>query len=591
MDSSKKPILNWMIGGKAGYGIFTTGRIFSKCMTRGGYNTFDYKEYPSLIRGGHQNYHVSVSKEEIFSPYKKLDILIALDELTIKRHQNRIKKDGVLLYDSQKVKEPETAITRKDIVVIPVPLEQIARKISGSPVMRNTAAVGAALALIKYELEIFNGIMKDTFSRKGEAVVKKNIETAMAGADYINKNFKDACGLSFQPLEKKGKLMVVSGNQAVAMGAIKGGCKFFAAYPMTPASSILSYMAKYEFDYNIVVKQAEDEIAVINMAIGAGHAGARSFTATSGGGFALMAEGYGLAAMTETPVVIVVVSRPGPATGLPTWNAQGDLSFVLSAAPDDFPRVVIAPGDMQESFFFTHQAFNLAEKYQTPVIILSDKFLGESHKSEMFFDTSALKVDRGHILTQKEVQEIQKASLEEEFTPQNLPLKRYQYIDAPVSPRIIPGTKGAIFCANSDEHDEYGFSNEEPENKTKMTDKRHKKLIDIKKNFPGPKWYGPKGAKTTVICWGSTKLTVLEAMKHIPNKEVNILHFTHISPLPIEKVTPELKKIKKSIVVECNKTGQLNRYLKEQTGYSADDILTKYDGRMFFPCEIAEALK
>ncbi len=591
MNEANYPLLNWMLGGEAGYGVFTSGLIFSKCLSRGGYHIFSYKEYPSLIRGGHQSYQVAASRDEIFSQYKELDMLVALDELSIKMHWVDIKQNGALMYDPKRVLNARALVKRKDILLAPIPLEKIARDVSGSPLLKNTVAIGASCALLGYGLSPFEGIMKDVFGHKGEHIVNENIRSAQQGYDYASLHFAKRFFKKLAPQKRARPLMNITGNEAVALGALQAGCKFYAAYPMTPASSLLSVMASHELEYGVVVKHAEDEIAVINMAIGAAHTGARAMVGTAGGGFCLMTEGLGLAGMTETPVVIFIGQRGGPSTGLPTWTSQGDLAFALSASQDDFPHIVYAPGDMEELFYLTHEAFNIAERFQTPVMILSDTYLAESHKSELFFDTAHLAILRGHMLTAQEVAALQRKALKNrKFSPQDLPFKRYRFTSDPVSPRLLPGTKGGIFLANSDEHDEYGYTNEESKNRIGMMDKRRKKFLALQKEFPAPMQYGDPDAEVSIIAWGSSKLPALEALKHLPRAKANLLHFNRVSPLPLEKIRSALAKVKKSIVIEANQSGQFRSYLYEQTGFKPDQLLTKYDGRPFYPNEIVDAV-
>ncbi|MEK9165295.1 MAG: hypothetical protein AAB525_00330 [Patescibacteria group bacterium] len=369
----------------------------------------------------------------------------------------------------------------------------------------------------------------------------------------------------------KSSRLLLTGNEAIALGALKAGLKFYAAYPMTPATSILHFLASHEHQYKIIVKQTEDEIAAMNMVIGASVAGARAMTATSGGGFALMVESLGFGAMIETTLVCAVVSRPGPATGMPTWSAQGDLRFLTHAAPDEFPRIILAPGDAVEAYQLTFKAFNLADQYQVPVLILSDKLLGES-----FFTVEKSQMLEGDYQNSK-------------FKIQNFNqnYERYKVTESGVSARSIPGTRGHLFIANSDEHDEFGYSEEDSENRVRQMSKRMRKLETIVKDdvMDAPKWYGPKNADITLICWGSGKGACLEVMSNV--KLVNILHFSHIYPLDIDRVKRELAKIKKSICVEANYSGQFADYLYEKTGFKVDRKLCKYDGRPWFMEELA----
>ncbi|MEM2175412.1 MAG: 2-oxoacid:acceptor oxidoreductase subunit alpha [Candidatus Micrarchaeia archaeon] len=387
---------SWKIGGEAGYGIMTTGFIFGKSFVRAGFFAFDTNEYPSLIRGGHNTYTVRISDEPIYSHNKKIDVLVALNDFTLKKHKDEVRKDGYIIYDENSVSLNETI---KNVNLIPVPLTQIAIENGGQNIMRNNVALGASFALTNVDVNFLFDVIREIFKeKKGENVSSLNMNVAKAGYEYVKQNFPTIKKIEAK-LCKKGKRMYINGNEAIAIGAIKAGCKFYAAYPMTPASSILHYLASKEYDYNIIVKQTEDEIAAVHMAIGASFAGVRAMTGTSGGGFALMTEALGLAAMTETPLVIVLAQRPGPSTGMPTHTEQSDLRFVMHASNGEFPRVVIAPGDPIECFYETFNAFNIAEKYQLPVIILTDKFLAESHFTIDPFFTKNLKIDRGLLKT------------------------------------------------------------------------------------------------------------------------------------------------------------------------------------------------
>ncbi|MFZ2410860.1 MAG: 2-oxoacid:acceptor oxidoreductase subunit alpha, partial [Candidatus Methanoperedens sp.] len=403
-----------------------------------------------------------------------------------------------------------------------------------------------------------------------------------AGFDYIKKNFPDDFNYKLEKIGTPGK-MLLTGNDAICMGAIKAGCKFYSAYPMTPASSILHFMAANERRFNIVVKHTEDEISAINMAIGAGFAGVRAMCGTSGGGFCLMSEGYGLAGMIEVPVVVIMAMRPGPSTGMPTWTEQGDLKFVLAASQGDFPRPVIMPGDNEECFYMTAGAFNIAEKYQTPVIVLTDKYLAESHKTTEKFDTGRISIDRGLYATPQELA----ASDEKTF------FKRYKFTENGISPRTIPGMKKGIYTAASDEHDEEGNITEEIGIRVKMMQKRMKKLDTLAKELKHPDIFGQKDAKVTIIAAGSTKGPIKEAIIALEKEGigVNYLQILYLAPFPAEKVADVIDSAKKTVVVENNFTGQLADIIREKTGRNVTRRILKYDGRPFYPEEIQSAIK
>ncbi len=564
--------LTWKIAGEAGYGIMVSGLIFAKSFSRSGYHVFDTIEYPSLIRGGHNTYTVRIATEEIFSHGKGIDILVALNKDSVDLHMKAMNKNGVIIYDSEIFVDRKS--TRKDLSLIPIPLLKLAKESDGEKIMINTVALGASAALVD-SLDKLLEVIKDTFGGRGktEEIVSVNTKAAKAGFEYVKKNFK----LNFNLKKVGGKpKFLLTGNDAVCLGAIKSGCKYIAEYPMTPVNSILHFLSSKEREGNFIVHQPEDEISGINSAIGAAFSGARSMVATSGGGFSLMVEALGSAAQTETPIVIVEGQRPGPATGLPTHTSQGDLQFMIHAAQGEFPRVVITPGDMEECFYETFNAFNLAEKYQLPVIILLDKFICESHKTVDKFELN-LKIDRGLMLSDSQLTKMKD-------------FKRYQLTQNGVSPRSVPGQRNGIFIGNSDEHDEHAYMDESAENRANMTDKRFRKLNSLMKEIKEPKLYGKEKADITLVGWGSTKLPILEAMKTLAEKNIsaNFLHFVYAYPLQTKKLLEVLGKSKKSIIIEGNKTAQFAGLVREFTGKEFDYNILKYDGRQFYPEEIAE---
>lgn len=567
--------VSWKIGGEAGQGIKTTGEMFARACTRGGLNIFGCSEYPSLIRGGHNNHHILVDKEKVTSTITTTDILVALNKDTIERHQGSVSLGGVIIYDGEKVKLGQGKL-RGDIELVNIPLARLVKdNAGGEEIMINNVALGASFALLDYDLGVVIGMVDHTFQKKGREVVKKNEAAIRLGFDYVKRNVKINFLPKLQVIQDKSKKLVITGNEAIALGAIAGGCKFYSAYPMTPASSILHFLSEHQEKYGIIVEQPEDEISAINTAIGAAFAGVRAMTATSGGGFSLMVEALGLAGVTETPLVVIEAQRPGPSTGLPTWTEQGDLRFVLHAAQGEFPRIIIAPGDVKEAFFTAVNAFNLAEKYQTPVIILSDKHLSESHQSEEPFDLTSIKIERGKLLNQSELSKIEKYN-------------RYSIIADGISPRTLPGMEGGIFLANSDEHDEFGYTSEEAEIRKAQMDKRMKKLEKISAEIPEPISYGDKNADLTLVSWGSTKGAVLEALKLLKWKgvKVNFLHFVYLWPFSAKKTIEVLNSARKTLLLENNKTCQLGGLIREQTGIDIKNRLLKYTGRQFFPEEI-----
>jgi 2-oxoglutarate/2-oxoacid ferredoxin oxidoreductase subunit alpha len=559
-------IFTLTIGGQAGQGIKSAGLMFAKIAVRSGYYSYDYTEYPSLIRGGHNIMQINVSRDEVTAPFEKTDFLIALNQQTIDLHVEEIAQDGGILYDSES--SVDTSKINRVINTFPVPLKKLSE---GKELLINTVALGAVTALLRADIQILKDLITEEFGDKGQEIVEMNFRAAEGGYKYIQENFNGKIKDILKPIEVNEKRIVLNGNEAVALGAIAGGLQFAAIYPMSPISNILHILSLYQEKYGYVYKQPEDEIAAINMVIGASFAGARSMTATSGGGFALMSEGYGLAGITETPVVIIEGMRGGPATGLPTWSGQGDLRFVLHAHQDDFLRIVLAPGDAKEAFHLTMKALNLAEKYQTPVVVLINKDICENGQSFSVFDTSSYEVKRGKLV--------------KEALPD---FKRYILEEDGISTRSVPGS-GNFFIANSDEHDEVGYSNEEIENRNKQMEKRMKKLVTcMNEDMEPPVLYGPENAEITLVSWGSNKGSILQAIKGFEN--VNYLHITWMNPFPTEAVKEKLGKAKYLVNIEANFTAQLATLIKEKTGIEILDNMLKYDGRPFFVEEIIEKI-
>ena len=574
-------LLSIMIGGEAGYGIMTSGEILARSFSRGGLHVHTDVEYPSLIRGGHNTYQVCVSEEEVLGIHKKVDVLIALDDRTMREHAKEVGPDSRVLFDLyEKPIDPKREFPDLKAEVVPVPLADIVKERKGDKVMRNTVSIGACMALIDYDFSYLESVIRSTFGKKDSEVAETNVDAAKAGYDFVIDKAKCDVRKRIAPVAGAPKRMLLTGNDAIALGALQGGLKWYSAYPMTPASSILHFMAANEKDAGIVVRQTEDEIAAGTMAIGASYAGARAMVATSGGGFCLMVEGLGLAAMSETPMVYVLAQRPGPSTGLATRTEQGDLQFALDASQGDFVRVVLAPGDTTEAFHHTFNALNLAERYQIPVIVISDRFLSESLRTTLPFDLNGMRIDRGKLLTEEQLAKIGD-------------YRRYEDTEDGVSPRSLPGMKNGLFDANGDDHYETGETNEDPDVRKQMMDKRFKKLTKLIDDIPGPKAYGPAEADATIVTWGSCKGPCLEAMSILNSKgrSVNMLHFIYLKPFPRKAVLEQLKKSKITIGIENNRTSQLDRLLREELKLGVDKKIRKYDGRPYFAEPLAAQIE
>lgn len=577
--------IHWKIAGAAGQGIKSTGLIFSKACTRGGLWTFAYTEYPSLVRGGHNTYQVRVEDTPIKTLVRPIDMLVALNDNAMNNHKNELAPGAAVIFDGERIKT-DIANYGKDVRFYNIPATSICKEHKVASLMENQILLGASFALLSYDFSYVQQVLESEFAGKGDAIVQENIDVARTGYEYAMKNYDcEAFPHKLESIDNKEKKMILSGNDAVSLGALRAGCKFYAAYPMTPASSILHTLADLAPSYGMVVKHCEDEIGVANMTIGAGFAGVRAMCGTSSGGFALMQEAYSLAGITETPLVMVESMRGGPATGIPTWTEQADLKFVLSAGHGDFPRFVIAPGDPEECFYMTADAFNIADEYHTPVIILIDKHLSESFWTYPFFN-NPVPVRRGPWVSNEELQRL---------ANQGVRFKRYDLnTESGVSPRVVPGQhKNGIFLANSDEHDEYGYSNETIENRNAMFAKRARKTETYKKVMPMPKVYGPEDADVTIVSWGSTKTMAMQAIEWLNNDglKVNMLQLAYVSPFPSDFVKNFLEKSKIVLNVEHNGSAQMADVIRQHTSYKIEHHLLKNDGRPIYPEEIADKVR
>lgn len=568
----------WKIGGPSGGGMRITGLMFSRLCVRHGYHFHDYAEYPSLIHGGHHSFQVTVSPEPVRSPHASVDMLVAFHQETLDQHAGELAPNAVVLYDADDQSINIGNLGASGAHLLPIPFVRLAKANGGSSLMQNIVALGATAALMGADTAILESVIHTAFDRKGEQVVGGNIRSAHAGYAYVKEQAKVHVPFHLAKKQEPARL-VLTGNTGVALGAVEAGVTYFAGYPMTPTTSILTFLAGKAEELGIVVRQPEDEISVINGAIGASYAGARAMVATSGGGFSLMVEGVGLANMTETPLVIVLGQRPGPSTGLPTWTSQADLRFALHASQDEAPRILVAPGDAEECFYATFNACNLAEKYQLPVFLLTDKFLGECSSDVTPLSEQHLVVHRGAI--EEHPQENERGLF-----------ARYRDTETGVSPRTLPGTPGGVFIANSDEHDAYGIVSEDRANRKTMMTKRAKKLRTAVGELPLPVLYGDHSADVTLIGWGSTKGPLLDAAAILRRRgaSVNVLHFVYVWPFPNERLKPLLKGLAKTIGVENNSSGQFCGLLKEACGFVVDDMVTQDDGRPFFADVLADTL-
>ncbi|HLW80398.1 MAG TPA: 2-oxoacid:acceptor oxidoreductase subunit alpha, partial [Terriglobia bacterium] len=509
-------------------------------------------------------------------------LLIALNQDSVERHAREVEAGGAVLYNSDRF-SCDTSLLRDGVVGLPLPVNEITKPFGRLlPIMQNTVALGATTFLAQFDFDSTAGVVADTFAHKGQAVIDQNVKILRAGYEYAREHFvplvKDAWNFS------RIRRPFATGNELFALGGVTAGCKFYSAYPMTPASSILHWMASHGEKCGVVVKQCEDELAVVNMAIGAGHAGVRAMCATSGGGFALMTEAIGMAGMLEAPVVVVEVQRGGPSTGIPTKTEQGDLNQVFGASQGDFPRVIIAPTETSDCFWTSVEAFNLAEKYQLPVLIISDLLVSE-HPETIEHDALRhdVPIERGEIVT--------------EWPKGNGPFKRYANTPSGISPRALPGTANAEYVAATDEHDEEGILisdvfTSQPVRRKGM-ERRMKKMELLARELQPPQLEGPADAAVTLIGWGSSKGVIREARALLAAAGItaNQLHIKYLHPFHTKEVKAALAKSKMLIGVEGNYSGQFARFLRAETGISVHDNILKYDGEPFEPRIIADEVK
>lgn len=559
--------INFMVGGEAGQGVQSVGFLLAKAFTRWGYHVFADQDYESRVRGGHNFFRVRASDSPVEAISEKVDILVAMNKESIDLHQGEMGDGGLIIYDGDKIK----GAGGNNLLTLPA--EKLSKESAGDILMTNTVSLGAALGLVNYDLKLLEELLRGFFK---DEIAEKNIKAAIAGYRYV----QDSPNSFNKKLQKAGddRRMLLNANEAIALGAIAAGCKFMAAYPMTPTTPIMEYFAGKSEEFGLVVVPAEDEIAAVNMVIGAAYGGVRAMTATSGGGFCLMVEGIGLAGMTETPIVVIEGQRPGPAIGLPTRTEQGDLEFVLHATHGEFPRIVLTPVNIDDCFWLTVKAFNLAEKYQLPVIIITDHYISSSYYTTEKFDLKKVTIDRGVVFKE---------------SVGGGEYKRHAFTDSGISPRAFPGNKKALVVTDSDEHNEAGHIIEDAETRTKMVEKRFRKLEGAKKEIVPPRFYGPKKADTLLIGWGSTFGAIKETVD-ILNKEgdkCNCLQLSQILPFPSEPVTDAMKNARKSYVIENNATGQLARVIRGETGLSANGMILKYDGRPFTSAQILRELR
>ncbi len=539
---------NLLIGGAAGQGIDTLGILIEKILCRKGYFIHSNKDYMSRIRGGHNFSQIRFGLEQKHSHWPILQAIIALDKETVEFHAERLADDGVILCDK--------SIEVKDDRVIHIPMNDFAKEV-GNPRTAGSVAAGAIFKIFGETFDIVDEVFSEKFEKE---TADSNFQAFKKGYDYVDKKFE-------LPKPEKRDQILINSNDAIALGALAGGVGFFASYPMTPATSIMTKLSMKQDDAKIVVEQVEDEISAINMVLGASYAGVRSMTATSGGGYALMVEAMSLQGITEIPIVVVDSQRPGPATGLPTRTEQGDLDFVLFSGHGEYPKMVIAVKNAEDAFYQTARALNIADKYQVQVIILTDQYLTDATHTIPPYDFSRITIDR-HIMTKEELGD-------EEY-------KRYKPVEDGVSPRIIPGKiEGAVVLIDSDEHNEYGHITESAEVRTSMMDKRMRKMEGVRSEIQEPDYFGVENPEILLLGWGSMYGPIKDAVEMLNKEDISVgaLVFGDLYPFPTKLLKKYAEISKKLVNVEMNFTGQLARLIRQELGIFTSHSILDYSGR------------
>jgi len=570
------------IGGAAGQGVATPGDIFAKIFSRRGLNLNAYNAYQSIIRGGHTFLTIRAGPDKVTNMGDRIDLFMPLNQDSMDRHLRLLSPGAACLYNADTVQPGPAA---EGVQLCALPVAELA-DISRNKVAQNTIAIGAGLHMMGIGFQSLEDVLQEQFKKKGDAVVAENVSVARAGYDYAAAHFT-----AFpNPLPKtENRYAILSGNIAMAMGGAAAGVKFYCAYPMSPSTGVLHWMAAHARKAGIMVRQVEDEIGVVNMAIGAAQAGVRSMCATSGGGFALMSEGLGMSAMMETPVVVINCQRAGPSTGVPTKTEQGDLWQMLGAAFGDYPRVIAAPLDIGDCFKLIPEIFNIADRFQCPGLVLCDLLLSEGrlsvHPKDLDFNPP---IDRGELIT---------GNNGTPSAPTNGSYKRYKFTESGVSPRAVPGVPGHVHTVATDEHMEDGvlisdeFTN--PIKRREMMEKRMRKVAGIEASVPPPELWGPRDAEVTLIGWGSTKGVIEEACEMLNEQGIsaNQLQIRWLVPLHGDAILEVLRDSRHTIIVENNYSGQFARYLRSETSFVANGHIRKYDGEPFMPHHIVEGVK
>ncbi len=575
-----KKDLSVMISGLAGDGILFIGNLLAKIFKRKGLEVFTFRDFPSNIRGEPTAYTIRASDKKIYGPSSEVDILVAFDCESILRHLYKVRKEGFVICDSSEQDKIDSTLKKKS-KFFNIPIRKLAQESFGHEIFKNVIILGVLSHFLKLEFNLISKIIEETFlQRKGKQIVEKNLRGLNLGKTEAEKSIKNIYQIHL-PTKKDLNRILITGDEAIALGALIAGCRFFSGYPICPASEIMEWLAKELHKYNGAVVQTEDEIAAIHMALGASYAGARAMTATSGPGFSLMSEGLSLAGIGEIPVVIAYVQRLGPSTGMPTKNEQGDLLHSIFSGHGDFPNIIISPATIEDCFYLTGEAFNLAEKFQCPVIILTEQLYGQNYQTVDEFNFSKIKIDRGKLITSENL-------------IKETPFLRYKFTKNGISPRVIPSIANGIHMVEGNEHAETGYRDETPQIREKMMQKRMKKLKTAIDYLPKPFIHGTKKSNVGIIGFGSTFSVIQETKTLLEKKGVKVqtMHLRALWPLQVKILKEFINSKKKIFVVEYNASGQLYFLLHQLTDSSAKlKSIKKFNSQVFSKYELAEIIE
>jgi len=569
--------LNWAIGGEAGDGIDSTGKIFAQALSRAGRHVFTSKDFASRIRGGYTAYKIRTSTENVQSVVDRLDLLVALTQRTIDENLDELHEDSVIIYDGERSWDAEIP---EEMNAVDVPLKSLAED-AGGAIMANTVALGAACEIASFPIENLDESLEKRFGAKGEKIVENNKEAARLGRDHVQENYGE---FDYELETTDNDYVLLNGDEAIGMGAIAAGCRFYSGYPITPATDVMEYLTGRIEQYGGTVVQAEDELSAINMALGAARAGARAMTATSGPGIDLMTETFGLVATSETPLVIADVMRSGPSTGMPTKQEQGDLNMALYGGHGEIPRFVVAPTNVAECFHKTVEAFNLAEKYQTPVFLVADLAMAVTEQTfaPVEFDMDDVEIDRGKVVDDESV---------DEWLDGQGRFRAHADTEDGISPRALPGTVDGAHMSTGLEHDELGRRTEDTDMRVRQVDKRERKVETAREREDwSPREFGAEDSDNLVISWGSNEGAMQEAIDFLEDDgiDVRFLSVPYIFPRP--DLSEEIRSAENVIVVEENKQGQFADLL-EHDALERVQRVNKYNGVRFKADELADDIK